>query len=434
MHKVLKVKHFYLLLGICFLVACANTEAKKQDVVCEYQGWSKPVLFQDSTAVLSSPSLIVSGASVYLTGSTYPVLRPKRPNGYLIQQVGGASELYTDVPYAGAAHAVVAAADSRGIIHVLWGEPPDTIATTDRMATETTLYYSSYRNGQWSSREQVYDYPPGISWGSYVLNNFVVDDNELHIVVSNFHTFERAGTLQYISKDEQGWHVRDTKIRGGAPFLTVGPAGELLLTYLAAQLPENAKLGDSDQNSIFITVSTDDGITWKEPVLVSRSGDLPGDKPRIVPMPDGRIHVLWFKAIEADGNSQVLWHAISDDGGQTWSIPVEIGTGLGGRLIMFQAVATRDGCLHAVVERESVFLLGDQQLYYTRWNGSEWSRPERPFPQTYSLQFALTAGDDDKVHLTWTQRPKATWPSPTSAALPGPGEWPRQAYSVNRPR
>jgi len=352
----------------------------------------------------------------------------------LIQQIGGASELYTDAHYAGAGYSTVVVADKKGGLHLLWGEPPDSTATTNRMAEVTTLYYSHYSEGNWSTREQVYHYPPGFSWGGYLLKHFVVDDEDnLHLAFTNYNTWERAGTIQYLRKDQEGWHVRDTELEAGEGFIEVGPDGEILLTYIAAQLPENAKRGDSDQNSIFFTVSTDDGITWAEPVLVNRSGRQPGNAPRIVLAPDETIHVLWFKALEGQWRSQVIWHANSNDGGQTWSEPAEIGTGLGGHLTMFQAVATQDGCIHMVIEREGGIVAMDQQLYYSQWDGNRWSQPERPFPDTYSLQFGMTASDDGNVHLTWTQRPSAAWPS-RAAALPGPGEWPRQAYSINRPR
>ena len=408
-----------VLFSVFFLATCSAVSPAW--FVCADEGWSDAEILADSSDVLVNPYLVVDDSLVFLIGSTYAPFQPAGPNGHVLRRLGGVSSFFSDNWY----HVFPAAAavDSKGVLHVLWGEPPDTTSAPVYAAPNITdLYYRSYSEGHWSVRERVFHYPPGIHWDTYPAPQLIIDAHDtVQFIFNIFHTFERAGTFHYARKEAQGWVIRDTGFRGGYPFLAARPSGHLLLAYIAVST------GGNDQNSVFFTLSTDQGQAWEEPVLASRSGDRGGHTPQIVLMPSGQVHLLWIKDLDRDDSGRIIWHATSTDGGKTWGAPWEIGTALGGFVHNFQAVAAPDGCMHMVFERESAFFSNDRKLYYTRWDGQAWIEPQDLFPETHSLGFAFVATKEGGRHLIWTRIKPGAWPF-TGTPLPEPGGWPQQVY------
>lgn len=418
--RMRRIHYLPVLLGVFFLAACGAAPPERS--VCADEGWSDAQVLADSSDVLVNPYLVVGDSLVFLIGSTFTPFQPAGPNGHVLRRLGGASSFFSDNPY----HVFPAAAalDSKGTLHVLWGEPPDTTSAPVLGPTPniTDFYYRSYSEGRWSAREQVFHYPHGIHWDTYPAPQLIVDAHDgVQFIFNIYHRLERAGTFHYARKEAQGWMIRDTGFRGGYPFLAAHPSGHLLLAFIAVSTSDN------DRNSVFFTLSADQGQVWEEPVLVSRSEERGAHTPQIVLMPSGQIHLLWIKDLDQQGSGRIIWHATSKDGGKTWGEPLEIGTALGGFVHNFQTVATPDGCMHMVFERESAFFSNDRKLYYTRWDGQGWIEPEDLFPETYSLDFSLAATEDGTRHLVWIRIEPGGWPF-TGTPLPEPGGWPQQVY------
>lgn len=420
---------FIALLSLLFGAACGAPPAHRQAACDSHGAWSEPLQLGDSTEVLAFLSLVAQDSTIIVAGSTFPGFGDGKRHGYLIRPLGREG-FYANLPYTEPPFPFFAttALDAGGNLHLVWSAPPDSAGHPI-----TSLFHSRYENERRTERELIYQYAPGFHWEGYSPKDVIVDDKgTLHLVLQNFHTYDREGTFQYLRSDQNGWQVNDTGLEGGEPSLAVAPSGDIYMTFLNAWLPENARRGDYDENSIFFTVSKDRGKTWEEPILVSRSGVLAGNKPGITLLPSG-IHIIWMKEADEQGTKHVLWHARSEDQGETWSDPLEIGSEVKGHITMFQTVAPPDDCLHLVFERESHFGSFDQQLYYARWDGQTWTTPETLFSETYSLQFALAATQDGTFHLAWMQRPSRNWLS-AAYPIPSPGDWPQQVYSYSRPR
>jgi hypothetical protein len=99
--------------------------------------------------------------------------------------------------------------------------------------------------------------------------------------------------------------------------------GNLYVVYQARQ-------SSSDRVSVFFTRSTDSGVTWSSPRLISAApavtigGDTTSNdnwQPTIAVSPvNGHVHVFFYDRRGDPGNSQIrVYQALSTDGGLTWS-------------------------------------------------------------------------------------------------------------------
>jgi len=76
---------------------------------------------------------------------------------------------------------------------------------------------------------------------------------------------------------------------------------------------------DNQRCWIDVCISTDGGATWSKPRFVGDAGDENGNPPALAKLADGRLAV----AYASRGTRQLLTQT-SDDGGATWSPPVEL--------------------------------------------------------------------------------------------------------------
>ena len=87
----------------------------------------------------------------------------------------------------------------------------------------------------------------------------------------------------------------------------------------------------NENRGIYLTNSSDGGVTWSDPYLVvdaTAQGWDRVDDPRLARTNDGRLHVLWIRfnllnSDESEGNPSALYYATSDDNGVTWTLPQE---------------------------------------------------------------------------------------------------------------
>ena len=426
-------KHLFLaiLLILPLHVSCSQ-DAQPEKQECAYAGWSTPLTLGDSLDYFATPSLVVQDDSVYVAA---PLATPPQPGrGYALRSLGGRQTFFSDSPFW--SYPTAARIDAQGAIHVVWAAPADTassVIVNGFPPDATNIYYRRYSDGRWSPRTLVDHNPNGFRWGAYPTPRLLIDKHDhLHLVFRTYGDEEKAGTTHYARKEDQGWTVIDTELKGAYPSLTVEPSGRLLLALVKGKLPENPRSGDQDRNSVLLSLSTDQGVSWSEPALVNRSGLLGAHLPQFVEIPSETIHLLWAKEAEIGGGSRVIWHARSIDA-TSWSVPEEIGTTPGGLIHNFRAVGTSDTCMHLVFELETSLFNGDPKLYYARWDGQHWTEPQDLFIETYSIRFDLTISEDGSLHLIWMRVPNLRWGSATPENMPGPEDRPSLAYSVNRP-
>jgi len=166
---------------------------------------------------------------------------------------------------------------------------------------------------------------------------------------------------------------------------------------------------------IMVSTSTDRGMTWGTPVRVNPSRGsavyyyLPDPKRLPYPWPatdsSGGLFVAWADKQKGEYNVVV---ARSDDGGATWSAPVQVNdTDTGDQWMAVVAMDAHD-VLHAAWFDERT---GNINLYYafSTDGGRTWSRNLRVTDQetpagTHSLgeYIGLAADRNGAAHLVWT--------------------------------
>lgn len=85
--------------------------------------------------------------------------------------------------------------------------------------------------------------------------------------------------------------------------------------------------GQRTSFQVFKTVSTDGGLTWSEPVVVTEHSQAHLCEPGLVRSPDGKQIALLLRENSRDFNSFVVF---SDDEGESWSEPRELPAALTG--------------------------------------------------------------------------------------------------------
>lgn len=98
-------------------------------------------------------------------------------------------------------------------------------------------------------------------------------------------------------------------------------------------------------HSILIASSTDGGKTFSEPILASSNVNahvLPVERPVLAIHNENIVATAWLEQ-SADFTSATIWYASSNDGGQTFSEPVQVATDSGVEIVMVQVALNQDG-------------------------------------------------------------------------------------------
>lgn len=210
------------------------------------------------------------------------------------------------------------------------------------------------------------------------------------------------------------------------PMVTAAADGRVYLMHAMIGGAAGAMLGMTEsgqqrQGTIQIWSTTDEGRTWKGPSEIACP--LQPDHPRmVVDTSDGphrgRLYVAWNEV--SDTFLKKKYHIFlhySDDGGETFSDAILLGTDEGGKLVTTEPVVLSDGTL-----------LVTYYQYY--WPLSDSRNDAQPFYIIRSADGAMTFGKPEKVatvgssawrHLRQNFRSAFTLPivvSDTSASSP----------------
>lgn len=210
--------------------------------------------------------------------------------------------------------------------------------------------------------------------------------------------------VAYLTQENAVWTM--TQLADGIyPDIAIDEAGTLFIAYVDSFLEDGAPDGSFDSNSVLLISSSDGGATWSEPVLVSRSGKLQAHVPRILVAPEGRLHLLWEKDVDTQNIlPEIIWHAYSDDGGASWSDPVEIQESTGMLIFGFDAVVDHFGRVHVIFTGTRSFDAPESHLYQSVWSCGAWSRPSQVFDRNNVNHQPLVAMDDsNRLYVVWTE-------------------------------
>jgi len=210
------------------------------------------------------------------------------------------------------------AASDGAIVHVIWGETADTTARADVYVTE--LWYARYgKNGQWSKPERVLS-AETIFWNGTVPALRLIDGEPmLAVAVGEKATSNVHRGVAFLRRVSGAWRTSWISTYGPLPSdVMAAPSGRnhLTLAFIGAVIGLHGQ--PSQDNSVFVVRSRDDGITWTTPVAIERLGTTRGYSLLLLPRPNETLHLAW--AVDASANNQQsrLTRLVSSDGGTTW--------------------------------------------------------------------------------------------------------------------
>jgi len=317
---------------------------------------------------------------------------------------------------AGDADLPAVAAESDGRMHALWGQ------TSPDNGPGGALTYSRGDGVNWTAPADVLSSPHG---GKAEAPAMVADrSGSLHAVWSGGFGGEVYYSHAFIrdAASANGWSspalLPAPLQAGSSPALVTDSNGGLAAIYA---IPLNEARG------VYFTQSTDEGNTWSAPKVIfdaAAAGWAMVSDVHLVIDSDNHLHATWVQSALPPATTHLgLYYSRSDDGGQTWTEPLQISgvdTGfavmaasapneihllwsadLSGQTQLWHQWSTDDGVTwtkgapiigqHNVAPRAdlatdgagSLYLVGVQQtaddsaaLFYLHWDGNLWTDRE----------------------------------------------------------
>ncbi|HEX9953322.1 MAG TPA: sialidase family protein, partial [Rubricoccaceae bacterium] len=177
------------------------------------------------------------------------------------------------------------------------------------------------------------------------------------------HSSEGPGTTLVVARSEDGRTF-------GAPVAVAGGVCPCCRTALDIA-PDGAvrvvwrHVWPGGERDPAIATSRDGGRTFGAPVRVHEDkwaiDGCPHAGPSVAAGADGRVHVAWYTGAEGRAG---LWHAVSDDGGETFADPTALGAGAA----LGQTRTARDGQGRVWLAWES---RGDSRVHLTAASGGD---------------------------------------------------------------
>jgi hypothetical protein len=262
----------------------------------------------------------------------------------------------------------VAVMDSRGTPHVLWAEPGLTLADSgaNTGVLSRSVWAASLGADGWTPPTRVTS-AGAITWIESGLSPVVATpDGTLHFVVPADRV-DVTGLLLHLRLTPNGWSAVDIRLPMPAAHSVLARRDDELLLAYVSPVPSVS----GDLNSLWFTRSTDYGVTWKPPVLVSRSGRTGASEPMIAAA-GGSVHLIWGQNLSGGLGAEVLRHAESKDSGASWGPSTDLPAA--GFLMTQGTVADSRGNVHVLF---SAFGDSGLVLQRARWCGASWSAPDR---------------------------------------------------------
>jgi hypothetical protein len=336
----------------------------------------------------------------------------------------------------------VVAADPSGVIHVIWTKD----ALDDAVERDTAaLYYARWDGASWSKPVDV------LLSSSWPRSTLVADERGmLHLTwLGTALSLAYSQAFAGAPPSPQSWTSPCTLSQSEQSLFADIEADKYGTLHVAYPV----RGGD-----VYYTQSVDGGNTWSAPVNVSvrQNYDMGSEFVRLAADDQGRIHIAWTMFPLPKGWPPLgTYYARSDDGGQTWSQPLQIAgqgydemnvftvgadivhlawngmAGLGGRYHQWSADGGQTwsqvseiipppgggtagfpdfaldsaGTVHMIID-------GQDCLLYSYWDSSQWARPEC-IPSTDEMgpieDARLTVSEGNRLHVVFPENFERLW-------------------------
>ena len=407
-----------LFVAMCgLLVACDSTEPRppEEDPQTACEGtlsasveWETPQHIPiDVQGIAAHPDIATGGSGKYLAihavDTTQQFAAPSEIYALRSTDAGWSEPVNVSQNDTPSSQPVIAAGPD-GIVHLVWGERLQD-ATPRPGAPPDAVYYARSTDGghTWTDPAEVFA-SRGDQFFSMPRSLAFDSEGHVHLVLSSQESDDRPAQIRHYERMASGWTGGRTSIGGraggGEPDMAVGPEGQLMVTYIAADTTRQER----DRNSIFFTTSDDGGSTWKEEgVLVHRSGfDQPGFSPTIKVSSDGRILIVWRKSLTGDLKPEALFGSCSKDEGETWSEASNLTPDIAGQGIPSspEVAIDRAGATNVTFQMGG-FNATSFPAYHLRGIGDNWTSSQDLFGTSKAAQHVgLTSDDNGHLHLT----------------------------------
>jgi hypothetical protein len=354
------------------LAGCAIADGVSHDCARQPMRWSDARTIWSSAvdSLVFNPVSAASGpdgifAVGEYTGPAGPV-SPRIQNrlfGFLSSQTPTRPPVPIQPPMEGnaLAHPLVAITPNGGTT-VVWGEAfaysGDTTLSTVAIRS---LWAATLDGNRWSRAERIAS-EGSIRWNGVSASNLVVaDDGSLHLAVPSSPVSGGGGVL-YLTKRGTKWHSAHIGVGGGeAAYASLAVRnGRILLAYVAPVL------GTKDLNSVWVTSSNDEGRSWTNAVLVSRSGARGARDPRIVMDSASTAHLIWGQNYRGGLATDAIRIVSSANYGATWNQPADFGDPYVPDQLK-AALLSSDGAVNVLFSNR-----GGDELVVARWCGGRW--------------------------------------------------------------
>ena len=392
------------------------------------------------------PSLLVLLFSLWLMGATCVIAQSEPIIWYPTSNLSDTAE-NSENP------AIVA--DSLGYVHVLWSEDlaGEPFEQTDNPETGNSIFYRRWDGISWTSPVDILAVPDeGVA--AFVAVD-VDRDHQLHVIWTGQDNFYYSSAPAWEAESAHAWSqpvvvasnsarsrwesdiVADTAgnlhilyatggveagiyhiqsdnsgLSWGSPIKLSGPFDPLETSFSNVQVITDGAdrlhaVWETNQNegygqAIYYAQSPDGGQSWSVPVQLGYRdpGDYETSYPYLTAISESEIHLIY-----CDGSDRGRSHRTSQDGGATWSEPLRILTEMEGVNGYVFPLVDGLGQMHLIINMRTRQQVGG--IYYARWLGESWT-PVEPLvvgdPNLGGAHFAAgTVRLGNELHIAWTQ-------------------------------
>lgn len=161
----------------------------------------------------------------------------------------------------------------------------------------------------------------------------------------------------------------------------------------------------NDQQQIKFTKSTDGGITFSTWKNVRPTQENTQSRPSIIVDGKGWLHLFMYSSQSTDNDSQQIWHSVSIDNGDTWSIWENISRS---KLDARHVSAIFDDPKIIAVWRQQIEEEAQSQVVYSVYNDTKWSEPKIINGSTDYQMFPTLGKDGEGVYAAWVETPESS--------------------------
>lgn len=251
--------------------------------------------------------------------------------------------------------------DASHRLHLVWGEGREVSGEFPRIAR---LMHATFDGRRWTTPAVIVE-APGIAWFPTSSSRVAPFGGGVVVAVGTEQPGIPKPTIVALNLDS-AWIIRQvlTPLWAGYPEVLEAAQGRLALAFVSASLGR-----EPDQNSLFVTTSSDSGRTWLAPSRVYRGGGGGAYQPRLL-AGDSVLYLAWNQEGDAGPGSDALGLAISRDTGRTWEGQT---TQVIARGVSQAQWSIADGVPHATITSYAF----ERPLHYA-WSRIGWEECQRP--------------------------------------------------------